>query len=102
MEDGVTQEDPLLFREGVVHPEVGLILIVGFGAGLNEIARSGEVRQWVVCENLASQVIPLSHRNGVVHERRTWVGRRIEDLLRENPLPLKECGNHAESWNAGP
>jgi len=43
VEEGVAAEDPMLFAEVTVEPEVGLILIVGFGGGADAVVGTGNV-----------------------------------------------------------
>ncbi len=56
-EEGVASEDPVLFAEVAVEPEVGLILIVAFSRRADKIVSAGNVRQRVMLKDLAGDRI---------------------------------------------
>src|ERR1017187_2351483 len=91
----------MLLAEVVVEPEVGLILSVGFGGGSDEIVGARDVGHGVVLQNLVRERIEAAGRDGIA--RKLSAGRRkgIEDSLREDPLALRQCGNHAKARDAG-
>src|SRR5438128_283383 len=87
--EGVTSEDPMPFSEVTVEPEVGLILMVGFGGGPDKVIRAGDVRQRVVLKDLEPNGVETSGGNRVVRKLRARRTCRIEDRLHKDPLPLR-------------
>src|SRR5262249_27249553 len=64
----ISRKEPMFLAEIAIQSEVGLILIVRLGASEDEVIGAGDIRQWVVLEDLSADRIKALCRYGVVLE----------------------------------
>src|SRR5207248_7953494 len=68
--EGIAAEDAMPFPDILVAPEIGLVLLIGFRCGADEIVSPGDVRQRVMLQNLVGDGVEAGGGTRIIWKRR--------------------------------